>query len=159
LWISFSRSGDSPEGLAVQCLDSRTIGQCHLGGTDEGPVLEGHADSGASRTAEHFAGQAILVRLQDPRRRISVAWRAILRDGSNYVRQEITMSPPDDDQPIAEVHLFEGSLPGASVIGSVKGSPVTSGEFFLGFEDPLAQCQTVATVTCNMKRELPLRKG
>jgi len=126
----------------------------------DGPRVQAlHADSGASRTAEHFAGQAILVRLQDPRGRISVAWRAILRDGSNYVRQEITMSPPDDDQPIAEVHLFEGSLPGASVIGSVKGSPVTSGEFFLGFEDPLAQCQTVATLTCSLKRELPLRKG
>jgi hypothetical protein len=126
----------------------------------DGPRVQAlHADSGASRTAEHFAGQAILVRLQDPRRRIFVAWRTILRDGSNYVRQEITMSPPDDDQPIVEVHLFEGGLPGASVIGSVKGSPVTSGELFLGFEDPLAQCQIVATVTCGMKRELPLRKG
>ena len=73
--------------------------------------------------------------------------------------QEITLSAPDSDQPIAEVHLFNGGLPGASVIGSVKGSPVTAGDFFLGFEDPLAQCQTADTVTCSMKSELPLRKG
>jgi hypothetical protein len=54
--------------------------------------------------------------------------------------------------------LFDGSLPGASVIGSVKGSPVTAGDLFLGFEDPLAQCEVRSTLICGMKRELPLRK-
>jgi hypothetical protein len=120
--------------------------------------------SGASRAAEHFAGKAIRLRLEyknkeDPRKKLSVIWRVVLRDDSNYVRQEITLSAPDSDQPLAEVYLFNGSLPGASVIGSVKGSPVTAGDLFLGFEDPLAQCQTTATVTCSMKRELPLKKG
>jgi hypothetical protein len=118
-----------------------------------------HADPRASRAAEHFAGQTILVRLQDDARKISVAWRAILRDGSNYVRQEIRIAALNGDQPIAEVRLFDASVPGASVIGSVKGSPVTAGDLFLGFEDPLAQCQAGETVTCDMKRELPLRKG
>ncbi len=117
------------------------------------------SNSRASRAAEHFAGQAIRLRLDDPQKRVSVVWRVVLRDGSNYVRQEITLSAPDSDQPVAEVHLFNGSLPGASVIGSVKGSPVTAGDLFLGFEDPLAQCQTTETVTCSMKRELPLKKG
>jgi hypothetical protein len=126
----------------------------------DGPRVQAlHADPRASRAAEHFAGQAILVRLQDNARKISVAWRAILRDGSSYVRQEITISALDADQPIAEVRLFDGSLFGARVIGSVKGSPVTAGDLFLGFEDPLAQCQALATVTCGMKRELPLKKG
>jgi hypothetical protein len=126
----------------------------------DGPRIEVlRADSGASRAAEHFAGQAIVVRLHDPAGKISVAWRAILRDGSNYVREEITLSALNDDQPIAEVRLFDGSLPGASVIGSVKGSPLTAGDLFLGFEDPLAQCEARATVVCGMKRELPLRKG
>jgi len=117
------------------------------------------SNSRASRAAEHFAGRAIRLRLDDPQKRVSVVWRVVLRDGSNYVRQEITLSAPDSDQPVAEVHLFNGSLPGASVIGSVKGSPVTAGDLFLGFEDPLAQCQATDTVTCSMKRELPLKKG
>ncbi len=126
----------------------------------EGPRVQLlHADPGASRAAEHFAGQAILVRLQDSARKISVDWRAILRDGSNYFRQEITVSALNNDQQIAEVRLFDGRLPGASVIGSVKGSPVTAGDLFLGFEDPLAECQARENVTCSMKRELPLRKG
>jgi hypothetical protein len=126
----------------------------------EGPRVQAlRANPEASREAEHFSGQALLVRLQDKSKTISVTWRAILRDGSNYVRQEITVSALNDDRPIAEVRLFDGSLPGASVVGSVKGSPVTAGELFLGFEDPLAQCQAGETVTCGMKRELPLRKG
>jgi hypothetical protein len=126
----------------------------------ESPRIQAlHADPGASRAAEHFTGQVLLVRLRDKAKTISVAWRAILRDGSNYVRQEITVSALNDDQPIAEVRLFDGSLPGASVVGSVKGSPVTAGDLFLGFEDPLAQCHAAETVTCGMKRELPLRKG
>jgi hypothetical protein len=125
-----------------------------------GPRIEAlHSDPAASRAAEHFSGRAILARLHDAAGKISVDWRAILRDGSNYVREEITISALSDDQPIAEVRLFDGPVPGATVIGSVKGSPVTAGDLFLGFEDPLAQCQAAATVTCGMKRELPLRKG
>jgi hypothetical protein len=126
----------------------------------DGPRIEMlHGDPAASRAAEHFSGRAILVRLHDSAGKISVDWRAILRDGSDYLREEITLSALNDDQPIAEVRLFDGSLPGARVIGSVKGSPVTAGDLFLGFEDPLAQCQAGATVICGMKRELPLRKG
>jgi hypothetical protein len=124
-----------------------------------GPRVQAlRADPHASRTAEHFAGQSIRLQLHDPAGRISVTWRAILRDGSNYVRQEITLSALHDDEQVAEVYLFEGSLPGANVIGTVKGSPVTVGDFFLGFEYPLAQCQAKTTVTCSMKRELPLRQ-
>jgi hypothetical protein len=130
------------------------------------------SNSGASRTADHFTGKAISLRLeytgkasaekQDATRgtkRSSVVWRAVLRDDSNYIREEISLSAPGDDQPIAEVSLFDGNLPGASVVGTVKGSPVTAGDLFLGFEDPLAQCHATNTVTCTMKRELPLKKG
>jgi hypothetical protein len=126
----------------------------------DGPRVEAlRADPGASRTAEHFGGHAMVVQLQDAAGKVSVTWRAILRDGSNYVRQEIAISALKDDQPIAEVRLFDGNLPGAKVIGSVKGSPVTAGDLFLGLEDPLSECEVREAVTCGMKRELPLRKG
>ena len=133
--------------------------------TDGPQIEELPSNSGASRAADHFAGKAISLRLeypskaspekQDTKKSVSIAWRAVLRDDSNYIREEISLSARDSDQPIAEVYLFNGSLPGASVVGTVKGSPVTAGDLFLGFEDPLAQCQATNT----MKRELPLRKG
>jgi hypothetical protein len=136
----------------------------------EGPQIEKlPSNSAASRAADHFAGLAIRLRLEyaskehpekhDPNKRLSIVWRVVLRDDSNYLREEISLSAPDSDQPIDEVYLFNGTLPGARVIGTVKGSPVTAGDLFLGFEDPLAQCQAANTVTCTMKRELPLKKG
>ncbi len=128
----------------------------------EGPQIDDlAAKPEASRAAEHFAGKAIRVRLeyQDSKKKFSTVWRAVLRDDSNYVREEISISAPDSDQPISEVYLFNGSLPGAKVIGTVKGSPVTAGNLFFGFENPLAQCRAAETVSCSMKRELPLTKG
>jgi hypothetical protein len=126
----------------------------------EGPRVDMlRASPGASRAGEHFAGKAIRLRLEDPGSKLAIVWRATLRDDSNYVREEIALSAPDRDQPIADVFLFNGSLPAAKVIGTVKGSPVTAGDFFLGFEDPLAQCRAAEIVTCDMKRVLPLRKG
>jgi hypothetical protein len=148
-----------PDPFLLILKDGSSLRASHMKMIEGPRVLGLRADPGASRGAEHFGGQTILVRLQDSAGRISVEWRAILRNGSNYVRQEITISALNDDQPIAEVRLFDGSLPGAGVVGSVKGSPVTAGDLFLGFEDPLAQCQAREVVTCGMKRELPLRKG
>jgi hypothetical protein len=126
----------------------------------DGPQIDAlTANLGASRAAEHFSGKVIRLHLEDPKSKLSILWRAVLRDGSNYLREQIAISAPDGDQPIADVLLFNGNLPGAKVVGSVKGSPVTAGDFFLGFEDPLAQCVAEQIATCDMKRELPLRKG
>jgi len=140
-----------------------------------GPQIEDlPSNPGGSRAADHFAGKAISLRLkylgeehpskglaekQETKRSVFIVWRAVLRDDSNYIREEISLSAPDGDQPIVEVNLFNGRLPRASVIGTVKGSPVTAGDLFLGFENPLAVCQATNIVTCTMKRELPMKKG
>lgn len=141
------------DGTSVRASDMTII---------DGPQIEElPSNSEASRAAEHFAGKAIRLSLQyqSTKKSFSVVWRAVLRDDSNYVREEISLSAPDSDQSISEVDLFNGSLPGAKVIGTVKGSPVTAGDLFLGFENPLAECHAAEIVTCGMKRELPLRKG
>lgn len=140
-----------------------------------GPQIENlPSNPGASRAADHFPGKGISLRLQyageeysskesvekqETKRSVSIVWRAVLRDDSNYIREEVSLSAPDSDQPIVEVSLFNGSLPRARVVGTVKGSPVTAGDLFLGFENPLALCRATNTVTCTMKRELPMAKG
>jgi hypothetical protein len=113
----------------------------------------------ASRGSERSAGKAILLRLQDSKGRVLVTWRAIMRDDSDYFRQEVAITALGGDQAISEVRLFDGSLPGAAVAGLVKGSPVIAGNVFLGFENPLSECSANGVVTCSMKRELPLRLG
>ena len=46
----------------------------------------------ASRLAERIPGKAVVTELEDESGRLHVTWRVILRDGSNYVRQEVTVT-------------------------------------------------------------------
>ena len=126
----------------------------------EGPRIETvPANFESPRSADHVSGKAIALRLTDQKSGLSVEWRATMRDDSTYVRQEIAASAIERDIPISEIRLFDGYVAGSSVAGTVKGSPVIAGDAYLGFENPLSECRTGATVVCVMKRELPLRQG
>lgn len=123
-------------------------------------VEELSVDSRAARSAQHFTGQQVVVHFEDPVEQLSVTWRAILRSGSNYVRQELSFHAIDRDSPIREVELFDFKAHAARVVGTVKGSPVTIGDAFFGFEHPLSACEVKNDqVRCFMGRELPLRAG
>ena len=114
----------------------------------------------AARFAERLGGRQITVQLADPAGRLHATWRAILRDGSHYVRQELTLASTGAAVPITEIRLLDIELPGAVVSGSVRGSPAVAGSLFLGFEHPLADAGVTGTrVRCSLVRELPLRPG
>jgi hypothetical protein len=56
------------------------------------------------------------------------------------------------------VRLFDFRLMGARLTGTVKGSPVTAGNLFLGFEHPLSDCSVnQQRVRCGIARILPVR--
>jgi len=112
----------------------------------------------ASRLAERIAGRQVMVTLRDPGGRFEATWRAELREGSRYLRQEITLRALGTPLPVREIALVELRAPGAAVTGSVKGSPVTVGDWFTGFEHPLSTSTTEGGGTrCFLARELPLR--
>lgn len=114
----------------------------------------------ASRLSHRIPGQAVVVHMQDADGTVQVEWRGILRDGDNYVRQEITISANKVDVPTAEIRLVDWQLPDAKVIGTVKGAPVASGDVFIGFEHPLSTCSvSLGRARCKIARELPLRAG
>ncbi len=127
----------------------------------DGPRIENLvARPKVSRSAEHFPGKQVIVRFEDSAGNLSVTWRGILRDGSNYVRQEVSIEAIRRDVAIREVELFDFQAPGAHVAGTVKGSPVTVGDVFFGFEHPLSSCELKnETIGCFIERELPLRTG
>ena len=90
------------------------------------------------RLGEHFAGKEILITLGSPDENLEVLWRAILRDGSNYVRQEITFKAKNTPIDIKEIILWDLKAK-AEVKGIVDGSPVISGNMFFAFESPLSK--------------------
>jgi len=123
-------------------------------------VLHLEAQAGASRLAERFSGKAVVVELEDDAGRLHVTWRVILRDGSNYVRQEFEVTAKSADVPVREVRMIDFHSPNARVIGTVKGSPVAAGLLFAGFEDPLSTCAVAGDrARCWVERELPLKAG
>jgi len=139
--------------------DGRVLESRTLRVTDGPRIEELPANAQTSRSEEHFAGKRVVLSLEDPESGLITEWSAILRDGDNYILQEISFSASKDEF-IREVRLFDFSLPRARVRGSVKGSPITARNVFLGFEHPLSQCTAKATrVRCAILRELPMKAG
>jgi hypothetical protein len=135
-------------------------------GADSMRVVSGpHAErlvprANASRLAERFTGWQVSVTLRDALGRVEATWRGVLRDGSRYLRQEVTFSALKDPLLVREIVLVDLAMPRAAVVGTVKGSPVVAGGTYTAFEHPLST-STVndGRVRCALMRELPLRPG
>ncbi|HXR98234.1 MAG TPA: enterotoxin [Terriglobales bacterium] len=132
--------------------------QLRLSDVRSSPLPVDHA---SSNFAERLPGRRLTARLEDPERRFRIEWRALLRDGSHYLRQEVAITALTRDLALDEVRMIDCAAEGIAVRGSVKGSPVvTPDEWFMGFEHPLST-STVADgrAVCVLPRPLPLRAG
>lgn len=117
-------------------------------------------DPRASRLAERLAGRQVTVLLDDPQGRVNVEWRAVIRDGSTYVRQQITLRSAGAEVPVRQIVLVDQAWPGAAVYGVVDGSPIVAGGVFIAFEHPLARSSTEGgRARSVLRRTLPLRPG
>ena len=127
------------------------------------PRLEEVLNNEASpKAADRAPGRQISVELEDSAAQLRVTWRAILREGANYIRQEVTIRALHQPLALTQIGLIDAIVPGASVSGQVKGSPVTAATWFLGFEHPLSDCRVRSDgdrATCWLARELPLLAG
>jgi hypothetical protein len=150
-----------PSRLFALMLDGGRVVQATDMVLTSSPAIEVlKADTGASRLAERLPGRQITAVLQSTDPALRVTWTAVLRDGSNYIRQIVTIQATGADVGVSEIRLFDFDLPGSRVAGSVKGSPVVSGDVFLGFEHPLSASRVDGTrVVASLPRELPLRAG
>lgn len=88
-----------------------------------------------------------------------VEWRAVLRDNSHYIRQELKISAKKDTQMQAIIPL-EVKLPGAKVLGNTRGSPVVTDKVFAALETPMALNEVSGdTMTGKWSRKTTLKKG
>ncbi|MEO7367698.1 MAG: enterotoxin, partial [Gemmatimonadaceae bacterium] len=118
------------------------------------------ADASASRLAERVAGRQVQVTLRDSFDRIEAVWRGILRDGSAYIRQQVTLRVIGAEVPVREVTLLDFIAPNALIPGIVRGTPAVVGDAYYGFEHPLSNGRTDGErVRFRLSRKLPLRSG
>jgi hypothetical protein len=117
-------------------------------------------DPHASRKAERFAGRQVTMTLQDPSGRIEAVWRGILRDGSNYIRQEIGLRALGAEVPLREVTMFDFKAPMGMTPGLVRGTPIVIGNAYFALEHPLADNSVDGdTVRGRIARTHSLRPG
>lgn len=117
-------------------------------------------DAGASRAVERIPGRGVAIDMVSSDGKMKVRWEAVLRDGSAYLRQRVTITAVGTELAMKRVLLWNIKHPGAAVLGKVKGSPVVAGDLFLGLEHPLAESEVVdGQVKEWIGRQLPLAAG
>ena len=139
--------------------------ELHILGTPTLEEIPAHAQS--VRLADRQAGQEIVVKLFSADRAMEVDWRAVLRDGSNYVQQVITCHTTGRELELAEVVVWDLAVPGAEVRGIVDGSPVVAGNMFFAAEHPMSKSRLLAAsdaaagprFTCSYEVHGGLRSG
>jgi hypothetical protein len=148
------------EVFVLRLKDGREIPASEMSVTSPPRVEELGGNPNASRLSERISGKKIVVALQPSSGGMSVVWSGILRDGSNYLRQEIAVRALGSDVPVSEIRLIAWRLPEAKVVGTVMGSPVVANDVFAGFEHPLSKCAVLGGIsTCTLSRKLPLPAG
>ena len=134
-------------GQVTKASDLKVVGR---------PKLESlEPNSESCRLAERFAGKQISVTLASSNNNLEVEWRAILRDGSNYVRQEVTLVAANKPIKLEEVVLLELSESNAKIMGTVDGSPVVVGNMFFAYEHPLSKSQKLQRSSNVLQCSLP----
>jgi hypothetical protein len=126
------------------------------------PAIEDLKREPASPTfARHEAGRQLVARFSAPDKHLSAEWRVLLRDGSTYVREELTLRATDRDVPVKEIVLFDEKVPHARTVGTVDGSPVVADHYFFGYEHPMSRNTVGAdsAVRCGFLRNAVLKAG
>jgi hypothetical protein len=98
------------------------------------------ANPTASRYSDRLPGIAVHYTLTDEAGDFTADWALILRQGSSYIREVLTIKAGAAPLPVSAVTLIDVKAKGVEVSGKVKGSPLTLGNLFLGIESPLSTC-------------------
>ena len=70
-----------------------------------------------------------------------IQWQAILRDEAHYLRQELHLVAGPARSPVQSLILLDCQAAAAQVSGTVDGSPIVAGPFFLACEHPMSSSQ------------------
>lgn len=95
--------------------------------------------------ALRFPGKEITVLLAEKNGNLIIKWKAQLRNGSNYIRQNIEIKAKKGPAKITKITFFDGVIEGAEMAGSVIGSPIEYKNFFFGLEHPIAHSKALLT--------------
>ena len=103
------------------------------------------ADKDAVGGAEHFAGKQIVANYEYTYKdsTVAITWRAVLRDGSHYLRTEVDLygvNNVDMFNIIPMIYNVDTKAAGSTpaVVGNTRGAVLMSNKIFAGLETPTA---------------------
>ncbi len=118
------------------------------------------AQPAVSQAGKHFTGRELVAGFTAPHAHLTATWRVRLRRDANYLREKLTLRAVGRRVRLKELVLFQAALPGAKAAGTVAGSPIVAGNFFLGLEQPLAQNRVRSgRASCALLRNAVLAPG
>jgi hypothetical protein len=152
------RSVDMPDAFSLAMKSGSVLSASSMKRTQPFVVHNLRPEPDASRYSDRLPGKEVCTEFNDPTTAADVEWCGIVRDGSNYFRQQITIHTSDRPLPITDVSMLQFKDPGARVVGSVKGSPIVDNTMFFGFEHPLSTSQVHGDeVLASLSRTLPMQ--
>lgn len=123
-------------------------------------VVPLNPDAGAARYSERLPGVSVHYGLTDSAGRFHADWELILRQGSGYIRQKLTVTANNTPVPIDDVRMIDLHDRFAEVAGTVKGSPIVVGDFYLGLESPLSESSVVGShAVSELHSDVPIGAG
>ena len=128
---------------------------------DKAPVVVPlQPDAKQVNLAARSPGQSLAATFTDDTTGLTVQWSAILRDGSNYLRQQITLKSSKPVE-VDHIEMINTRIPGAKSMGYTDGAPIACGNWFLGLEHPMAKIGTLpaGNVTASLPRNFTLVPG
>ena len=123
------------------------------------------ADPCSFNLAGRFAGKKISSTLFHEEANLQIDWSLLLRDGSNYIHQLVTLSALGGKMVVKTIVLIDLPHAEARVAGTVSGSPVVAGTMFFSYEHPNSTSQVFEETrseeparrfVCRLDRNAPL---
>ncbi len=106
-------------------------------------IIDLAGDAESHTISKQLPGKAITATFSAPDGRFSVEWRAVLRDGSHYLRQEYTITSGDSPvyfdtiTPLQVIPTEHGGIPSISG-NTTHGTVVVTDKLFMGLETPMS---------------------
>ena len=108
------------------------------------------ADGEAARGAMHFQGKSF--EADFTYKNLTLTWRAILRDGSHYLRTELDLTASRNVAMNAVIPMLyevdnSSSVQAPAVVGNTRGAVIASDHIFAGLETPMGKNTVEGTLS------------
>lgn len=154
-----SASAEAPEAFVLTLADGRSIKASELRSAGEPEVIDVEPQPEATRHCQRFAGHRVRLPLATADGKLAVTWEVLLRDGSNAVRQRVSVRAKKEAVPLQEIAVpIEAD--GIRQCGEVDGSVLVADNFFFACEHPMADNRVQSgRGIASMRRFGPLGPG